>query len=242
MANRYNVDWSRLSAERLTRLTGVINRHKNECGAERVTRDAIESLGEFRSGAAVLALVGLLDHADEGHRATARTSLLRIRNSMGMFWLDGSLSIIGHNARRDGDRRMFRNALRAMVDCSKPEFFLHRFLPELRGADGEDLRFSVRLAARVSHFDVADRLMDIAFDAARDDVSRMLALESLAGAVRELDEDELEYLELMLAVEMNRLSETHDDGDIDWILDRAEEVFRVIHERIDDIAHDTGIS
>jgi hypothetical protein len=229
------------SAWRLKRLLKTVDRFKNDCGAESAARDAISDLGDFRVGMAVKALVELLDHPNEGHRATARTSLLRIRNAMGHLWLDGSLAIICRNAENRGDHRTYRNGMKAVVDLIGSKLLLGRMLPKLRGPDGEDLRLMVRLAAKVSDFDVADRLMDIAFDSARDDILRMLALESLTGAVAGLDEECLEYLGLMLAVETVRLSERHADSDIDWILERADEVLRVIHERIDDIARDIDV-
>lgn len=225
------------SAGRLRRLIAIIGRFKDECGSERTVREAIEALGGFRVGRAVRELVELVDHADEGHRATARSSLLRIRNAMGALWIDGSLTIIRKNAESAGDRRICRNALVAVVDCTGPELSLRHFLPMLRGPGDEDLRSIVRLAAKVPHFDIADRLMDIAFDASRDDVLRMMALESLAGTVVGLDADDLEYLELMLAVETVRLSEGRTDDDSDYMLARADEVFRVIHECLDDLAH-----
>lgn len=225
-----------LSAERLQRVIDVIEMSKDEPVAERTAHFSITALGDFRVGAAVKVLIDLLDHPNEGHRNTARTSLLRIRNAMGALWLDGSLSIIYQSALCNGDRRTRQLAMQAMVDCIPTEMFLRRLVAELRSDEKDMMMSAVRLAAKVSRFDVADRLMDIAFEEMNDELSRMIALESLAGTVRELDINALEYLELMLAVEVDRLGKMYEnDNDIDYILWRVDEVFRNIHECLDDM-------
>lgn len=232
------VDWSRLSGERLKELIRIIDCNKDICGAERVTRDAIESLGEFRTGMAVLALVGLLDHPDEGHRATARVSLLRIRKGIGATWLDGSLAIIHSNAVRDGDRRVRRLAMRAWTDIIPPGMYAHRMLKEMCGTDEEDVEFTVRLSAKAPHYDIAERLLDIVFDDTNSDLLRMVAMESFASVMRDMDIEAFRRLTLMVSMDlMMVLNGYRPTEQFDFILSRLAEAYRNIAERIDDIAH-----
>ncbi|MEA3249127.1 MAG: hypothetical protein U9Q03_02095 [Patescibacteria group bacterium] len=220
------------SAERLRFLIDEAHDTGTDC-------QAIDELGNFRVGAAVAALVDLLDHPEGLHRYAARGSLLRIRDSMGALWLDGSLTIIRHNAKTHGDRRTRLNALNAMVDCTPVKMFSDRLVEELVGSDEEDVIFAVGLAARVPNKYIATRLCWIVdLDDSRSEGMKMAAAESLAVAVRDMDTDSLGKLMRVVGGTTGRLLGRHETADgFDHLLSRFAKVHRSIAERLDDIAN-----
>lgn len=220
------------SAERLQELvsdTAGSNGHEN-----------IKELGNFRVGAAVAALVNLLDCPEMMARNLASRSLWTIHRAMGDAWFEGSLKCIVQHAEEQNDFYLRRNAHWTLIDQFPPDKVSDLIVNALSYETGTRKLQAISMASHVLTIKSADNLLQIATDTLnrheRDE--RIAAAESLAKVVRDLDIESLRSFSITLSVGVSHLLlHTRHDGEVDLPLSKLADVYRNLAERLDDHAY-----
>jgi hypothetical protein len=220
------------SAERLQELindTAGPNGHEN-----------IKELGNFHVGAAVAALVNVLDCPEMMVRNLASRSLWTIHRAMGDTWFEGSLKCIVQHAEEQNDFYLRRNAHWTLIDQFPPDKVSDLIVNALSYETGVRKLQAITMASHVLTIKSADNLLQIATDTLnrheRDE--RIAAAESLAKVVRDLDIESLRQFSIILSVGVSHLLLHTKRGDeVDLPLSRLADVYRNLAERLDDYAY-----